>query len=67
MAFPLTMGITDPPVIALICLALALLARGRRPLDRHAWRSDTVLSAVVLGVACAMKYTAWPALAISAQ
>ena len=27
MAFPLTMGITDPPVIALICLALALLAR----------------------------------------
>ena len=31
MAFPLTMGITDPPVIALTCLALALLARaGRR-------------------------------------
>src|SRR6202020_3518013 len=27
MAYPLTMGITDPPVIALICLALALLAR----------------------------------------
>ena len=26
MAFPLTMGITDPPVIALTCLALALLA-----------------------------------------
>jgi hypothetical protein len=66
MAFPLTMGITDPPVIALICLALALLARDRRPLDRPAWRSDTVLAAVVLGVACAMKYTAWPALAIIA-
>ncbi|MGD0700415.1 MAG: hypothetical protein ABSA02_11080 [Trebonia sp.] len=34
MAFPLTMGITDPPVIALICLALALLARaGRAPAD----------------------------------
>ena len=29
MAFPLTMGITDPPVIALTCLALALLARQR--------------------------------------
>ena len=28
MAFPLTMGITDPPVIALTCLGLALLARG---------------------------------------
>jgi hypothetical protein len=61
MAFPLTMGITDPPVIALTCLALALLARGRRPLDHTRW-----LAAVVLGVACAMKYTAWPALAIIA-
>ncbi len=30
MAFPLTMGITDPPVIALTCLALALLARSGR-------------------------------------
>jgi len=29
MAFPLTMGITDPPVIALTCLSLALLARAR--------------------------------------
>jgi Nucleotidyl transferase AbiEii toxin, Type IV TA system len=66
MAFPLTMGITDPPVIALICLPLALLARGRRRLGRPAWRSDTALAAVVLGVACAMKYTAWPALAIIA-
>jgi hypothetical protein len=66
MAFPLSMGTTDPPVIALICLALALLARDRRPLDRPAWRSDSVLAAVVLGVACAMKYTAWPALAIIA-
>ncbi len=56
MAFPLTMGITDPPVIALTCLSLALLARGR-----HA---DTVLAALALGAACAMKYTAWPALAI---
>jgi hypothetical protein len=35
MAFPLTMGITDPPVIALVCLALALLARaGRAPTGR---------------------------------
>ena len=55
MAFPLAEGITDPPVIALTCLALALLIRfgGGR------WQP-----AVVLGVVCAMKYTAWPALAV---
>jgi hypothetical protein len=84
MAFPLTMGITDPPVIALTCLALALLARADRAdrADRAAWADwadltdrvpadralggDAVLAALVLGVACAMKYTAWPALAIIA-
>jgi hypothetical protein len=66
MAFPLTMGITDPPVIALTCLALALLARSGRALDDRAGRRDAVLAALVLGVACAMKYTAWPALAIIA-
>jgi hypothetical protein len=66
MAFPLTMGITDPPVIALTCLALALLARGSGTSEGRAWSRDTALAAVVLGVACAMKYTAWPALAIIA-
>jgi Glycosyltransferase family 87 len=66
MAFPLTMGITDPPVIALTCLALALLARSGRALDGRTWRRDTAAAALVLGVACAMKYTAWPALAIIA-
>jgi hypothetical protein len=55
MAFPLAMGITDPPIIALTCLSLALLTRG----SGRIWQS-----AVVLGVACAMKYTAWPALAV---
>ncbi len=66
MAFPLTMGITDPPVIALGCLALALLARaGRRPAGRGRER-DLLAAALVLGVACAMKYTAWPALVIIA-
>jgi hypothetical protein len=78
MAYPLTMGSTDPPVIALICLALALLARAGRadhagPAD-HAARApaaralprDAVPPALVLSVACAMKYTAWPALAIIA-
>lgn len=66
MAFPLTMGITDPPVIALTCLALALLARGSGTPEGRAWRSDTTAAALILGVACAMKYTAWPALAIIA-
>ena len=66
MAFPLTMGITDPPVIALTCLALALLARGFAASRGRAGSRDTILAAVVLGVACAMKYTAWPALAIIA-
>ena len=55
MAFPLAMGITDPPIIALTCLSLALLTRG----SARVWQP-----AVVLGIACAMKYTAWPALAV---
>ena len=81
MAFPLTMGITDPPVIALTCLALALLARGRRRgcgtrmgggrahgsgLAARGWNRDFTAAALVLGAACAMKYTAWPALVIVA-
>jgi hypothetical protein len=64
MAFPLTMGITDPPVIALTCLALALLARAYRSPGARGQGRDALLAALVLGVACAMKYTAWPAFAI---
>ena len=78
MAFPLAMGITDPPVIALICLSLALLMRAGGTIRASGTiRADgtiraggtmrdrgMVLAAIVLGVACAMKYTAWPALAI---
>jgi Glycosyltransferase family 87 len=58
MAFPLAMGITDPPVIALTCLTLAMLTRGAYG-TRRLWQA-----AIVLGVVCAMKYTAWPALAV---
>jgi hypothetical protein len=54
LAFPLAEGITDPPVIALTGLALALLIR-----FGSGWQP-----AVALGVVCAMKYTAWPALAV---
>jgi len=71
MALALAMGNTDPPVIALICLSLALLARGARTAGGHVrhdrrQRRDTVAAALILAVACAMKYTAWPALAIIA-
>ena len=66
LAFPLAEGITDPPVLALTCLALALLA-GPRPCRgpprclagcRRLGRRRT------LAVACAMKYTAWPAVVV---
>jgi hypothetical protein len=53
IAFPLAVGITDPPVIALLFLVLALITR------------PTVFrAAMALGVACAMKATAWPALPV---
>jgi hypothetical protein len=55
MALSISVGITDGPIIALIILAMALAARR----GGLAWPA-----AVVLGVACAMKYTAWPALAV---
>jgi hypothetical protein len=58
VGFPLTVGTTDPPIIALTCLTLALAARRQ-------W----VGAALVLAAACAMKSTAWavlPALAVLA-
>ena len=85
MAFPVALGITDPPVIALTCLALALLARpapsAARPAPPAARPAPSAArlarawagvagpywpAAVVVGVACAMKYTARPALAVLA-
>ena len=49
------MGITDPPVIALMCFALACVARSPRL---------PVVAGMAIGIACAMKATAWPALAV---
>jgi hypothetical protein len=54
IAFPLAVGITDPPVIALMFLTLALIARP----------ANVYRAAVALGVACAMKATAWPAVPV---
>ena len=56
IAFPLAVGITDPPVIALMLLTLALIARP----------SGLLRAAAALGVACAMKATAWPAIPVFA-
>jgi hypothetical protein len=55
IGFQLTVGVTDPPIIALICLTLALAARGR-----------FLGAALVLAVACATKPTAWAVLPVLA-
>jgi hypothetical protein len=58
IALELAVGGTDIPVLALMCLGLALLWAGARR------RSHPVLAGLVLGVDAAMKATAWPALVI---
>jgi hypothetical protein len=55
IAFSLTVGGTDVPVLGLLCLGLALLWQRPRP----------VLAGIVLGLAAATKATAWPALVIA--
>lgn len=55
IAFPLALGVTDPPVIALTCLALAWADRGK-----------LVRAGLVLAAACAMKSTAWAAVPVLA-
>ena len=56
IAFSLTVGGTDVPVLACQCLGLALLWQRPRP----------VLAGLALGAAAAMKATAWPALVVAA-
>lgn len=56
IAFSLAVGGTDVPVLALLCLGLALLWR----------RPEPMLAGLVLGVASATKATAWPALIVAA-
>lgn len=81
IAFPLATGGDDLPVLALICVGLALLRSGpaQRPALRGALRPvlrpvlrpelrpvlRIILAGLALGLAAAMKATAWPALAVA--
>jgi Glycosyltransferase family 87 len=56
IAFELAVGGTDVPILALMCLGLALLWR----------RPHYVLAGIALGVASAAKATAWPAVMVAA-
>jgi hypothetical protein len=56
LALSLSVGITDPPVLALMCLGLALTSGRSRP----------ALAGLAIGVACAMKSIAWLALPVMA-
>jgi hypothetical protein len=55
IALPIVVGGTDLPVLALMCLGLAFLRATPRP----------ILAGLALGVAAAMKATAWPTLIIA--
>ena len=54
IAFELTVGGDDVPMVAFLCLGYALL-----------WQSRPVASGVALGIAAAMKATAWPAVLVA--
>jgi len=60
IAFPLSVGGDDLPVLGLLCLGLAVAASGRG----RSWRYP-VAAGLILGLAAAMKATAWPALAVA--
>jgi hypothetical protein len=78
LALPLALGITDPPVLALFCVALACLAVGpvagsaaagaaglRWPARLLRLRpSRLTVAGLAIGFGCAMKITAWPALPV---
>ena len=60
IAFELAVGGTDVPMVGFLCLGFALLYR--RPTSVNL----AVLAGLALGIASAMKATAWPALVVSA-
>jgi glycosyl transferase family 87 len=53
VALPLAIGGVDPPVVGLMCLGLAYAGRG-----------DSGRAGLALGLAAALKWTAWPALPV---
>jgi hypothetical protein len=59
IALPITTGLTDGPVLALLCLALACTSACTP-------RRTQLVGAIALGAACAIKATAWPALPVLA-
>lgn len=81
LALPIAIGTTDPPIIALMCLALAcasrlvashqesgVLAGAESKLGGapSRWITWNGLAALAIGSACAMKETAWPAVPVIA-
>jgi hypothetical protein len=60
VALPLAVGGDDLPVLGLVCLGLALADR----VTAGQWRWP-VAAGLALGLAAAMKATAWPALAVA--
>ena len=54
IAFELAVGGTDVPMVAFLCLGFAFL-----------WQRRPVLAGLALGVAAAMKATAWPAVLVA--
>src|SRR5215469_10458013 len=60
VALPLAVGGDDLPVLGLVCLGLALA--GRAVPGQWRW---PVAAGLALGLAAAMKATAWPALAVA--
>ena len=71
IAYPLSTGGDDLPVLALICLGLALLrpsagwARAGQDGVPSISTQRVILASLALGLAAAMKATAWPALAVA--
>jgi hypothetical protein len=59
LALPLTLGLTDVPVVALLILVLACTMASPE-------RRAQATAAIALGAACAIKATAWPALPVIA-
>ncbi|WP_243083030.1 hypothetical protein [Streptomyces sp. 891-h] len=65
IALPMAVGGDDLPVLGLVCLGLALGCPGPPSSGRTpAWYATS--AGLVLGAACTLKATAWPALAVAA-